>query len=79
MSIEIFKVRDKSEKNYISKGDMFDLPMRLLIVGKSFLSGKTNLLTNLLLQDDQRLYKDNFKGENIYIFSASLNTDKNNV
>ena len=76
MSIEIFKVRDKSEKNYIKKGDMFDLPMRLLVVGKSFLSGKTNLLTNLLLQDDQRLYKDNFKGENIYIFSASLNTDK---
>ena len=76
MSIEIYKVRDKSEKNYIKKGDMFDLPMRLLVVGKSFLSGKTNLLTNLLLQDDQRLYKDNFKGENIYIFSASLNTDK---
>ena len=74
MSIEIYKVRDKSEKNYIKKGDMFDLPMRLLIVGKSFLSGKTNLLTNLLLQDDQRLYKDNF--ENIIIFSASLNTDK---
>lgn len=76
MSIEIYKVKDKSEKHYIKKGDMFDLPMRLLIVGKSFLSGKTNLLTNLLLQEDQRLYKDNFKGENIYIFSASLGTDK---
>jgi hypothetical protein len=76
MSIEIYKVKDKSEKNYVAKGDMFDLPMRLLIVGKSFLSGKTNLLTNLLLQDDSRLYKDNFKGENIYIFSGSLGTDK---
>jgi hypothetical protein len=76
MSIEIFKVRDKSEKNYIKKGDMFDLPMRLLVVGKSFLSGKTNLLTNLLLQDDQRLYRNNFKGENIIVFSGSLGTDK---
>jgi len=76
MSIEIYKVRDKSEKNYIKKGDMFDLPMRLLVVGKSFLSGKTNLLTNLLLQDDQRLYKENFKGENIIVFSGSLGIDK---
>ena len=76
MSIEIYKVKDKSEKHYTNKGEMFDLPMRLLIVGKSFLSGKTNLLTNLLLQDDSRLYKDNFKGENIYVFSGSLGTDK---
>jgi len=76
MSIEIYKVRDKSEKNYVAKGDMFDLPMRLLIVGKSFLSGKTNLLTNLLLQEDERLYRNNFLGQNIIVYSASLNTDK---
>jgi hypothetical protein len=76
MSIEIYKVKDKSEKHYIKKGDMFDLPMRLLVVGKSHLSGKTNLLTNLLLQEDERLYRNNFKGENIYVFSGSLGTDK---
>jgi hypothetical protein len=76
MSIEIYKVKDKSEKHYIKKGDMFDLPMRLLAIGKSHLSGKTNFLTNILCQEDKRLYKDNFKGENIYIFSGSLGTDK---
>jgi hypothetical protein len=76
MSIEIYKVKDKSEKHYTKKGDMFDLPMRLLVVGKSHLSGKTNLLTNLLLQEDERLYRNNFKGENIYVFSGSLGTDK---
>jgi len=73
--IKIYKVRDPAEKFYVSKGDMFDLPMRLLVVGKSYNSGKTNLLTNLLLQDDQRLYRKNFKGEDIYIFSGSLNID----
>ncbi len=76
MSIEIYKVKDKSEKHYTKKGDMFDLPMRLLVVGKSHLSGKTNLLTNLLLQEDERLYRNNFKGENIFVFSGSLGTDK---
>lgn len=74
--VKIYKVKDKSEKHYVDKGDMFNLPMRLLIVGKSHLSGKTNLLTNLLLQDDSDLYKKEFKGEDIYIFSGSIDTDK---
>jgi hypothetical protein len=73
--IKIYKVRDPAEKFYINKGDMFDLPMRLLVIGKSYNSGKTNLLTNLLLQDDKRLYRNDFNGENIYIFSGSLNID----
>lgn len=73
--IQIYKVKDPAEKFYIDKGNMFDLPMRLLCVGKSYNSGKTNLLTNLLLQDDKRLYRNNFKGDDIYIFSGSLNTD----
>jgi hypothetical protein len=76
MSIEIYKVKDKSEKHYTKKGDMFDLPMRLLVVGKSHLSGKTNLLTNLLLQEDERLYRNNFLGQNIWVFSGSLGSDK---
>ena len=73
--IKIYKVKDKAEKFYVDKGEMFNLPMRLLVVGKSYNSGKTNLLTNLLLQDDRRLYRNNFKGEDIYIFSGSLNID----
>jgi hypothetical protein len=54
---------------------MFDLPMRLIVSGKSYLSGKTNLLTNLLLQDDKRLYRNSFFGGDIYIFSGSLQQD----
>jgi len=74
-SIQIYKVKDKNERHYTKKDDMFDLSFRLLIVGKSFLSGKTNLLLNFLLQNDPRLYKQDFKGENIYIWSASIYTD----
>lgn len=74
-AVEIFRVKDKNEKHYRKKGDMFDMSFRLLICGKSFLSGKSNLIVNLLLQDDSRLYKNEFKGENIYLFSPSAHTD----
>ena len=74
--IKIYKVKDSNEKHITKKGDMIDLSMRLIITGKSFLSGKTNYLTNLLLQDDARLYKNNFKGDNIYVFSSTAHTDK---
>lgn len=74
--IKIHKVRDSNEKHYTLKGDMFDLSFRLIITGKSFSSGKTNLLLNLLLQDDPRLYRGDFKGENIYVFSGTAHTDK---
>jgi hypothetical protein len=47
--------------------------MRLLIVGKSQLSGKSNLLVNLLLRDEY--YNKDFSGDNIYIVSPSVDTD----
>jgi hypothetical protein len=71
---EIYKVKDKSESFYIKKDKIFDLPFRLIINGKSQLSGKSNLLINLLLRDEFYL-NDFFKGENIYIISPSLNND----
>jgi hypothetical protein len=74
--IEIFKMKDSNEKLHKKKGLMFDLPLKMLIVGKSQLSGKTNFLGNLLLQDDPRLYRGDFEGENIYIVSPSATTDK---
>ena len=73
--IQIYKMKDTNESHYVDKKLMFNLPFRLLIVGKSQLSGKSNLVANLLLQDDDRLYKKHFDGENIYIFSPSLKTD----
>lgn len=74
--INIYKVRDSNEKHHTKKGDLIDLSMRLIVTGKSFLSGKTNYLLNLLLQDDARLYKNDFQGENIYVFSSTAHTDK---
>ena len=70
----ILKMKDKSEKYYTAKKKIFDLPMRLLIVGKSHLSGKTNMLGNLLLRKE--FYYGDFKGENIFIISPSTNDPK---
>jgi hypothetical protein len=71
--LQIFKVKDKAESFYTKKDTIFDIPMRLLVVGKSQLSGKSNLLVNLLLRDEY--YNKDFKGEDIYIVSPSVDTD----
>jgi len=72
-TLQIYRVNDESEKYNTNKAKLFDLSMRLLIVGKSFLSGKTNLIVNLLLRDE--MYRSDFHGENIYIFSGSIKND----
>jgi len=71
--MKIYKVNDKGEKHY-SKHELFDLPFRLLIVGKSQLSGKSNFIVNLMLRDD--MYNKYFEGDDIYIVSASIDVDK---
>jgi len=75
-------MKDTHESYRKDKGDFFDLPMRLLIVGKSQLSGKTNMVGNLLLRPfdetdvaGKHLYMNDFKGDNIYIISPSTNLD----
>tara|TARA_Y100000361_G_C11141324_1_gene335264 strand:+ start:874 stop:1650 length:777 start_codon:yes stop_codon:yes gene_type:complete len=73
--IEILRMRDKGENHYTNKGDLFNLPMKLLVIGRSQLSGKTNFIGAMLLSDDKRLYGDDFDGENIYLFSPSATTD----
>jgi len=73
--IQIYRCRDKKEKYYTDKGLLFNLPARVLMVGRSQFSGKSSFILNLLEQDDDRLYKKNFDGDNIYIFSGSLKTD----
>ena len=52
---------------------LFDLPCRVLCVGKSQFSGKSSFLLNMLCQDDSRLYKKDF--DEIYIFSGSIKSD----
>jgi len=73
--VKFYKMKDGSEKNYKKKGVMFDLPMKVALVGRSMLSGKTTAVGNLLLSDDPRLYRHEFDGSNIYIFSPSMRTD----
>lgn len=72
-NLKIHAVKDKKEKIYKKKGILPDLPFRLLAVGKSYLAGKTNFITNLLLKDE--FYKNDFNGEYIYIISPSISTD----
>ena len=50
--LQIYKVKDKNEKHYTKKDILSDIPFRMLIVGKSQLSGKTNFLCNILGQED---------------------------
>ena len=74
MKFEILKMRDKTDSFYTKKNDLFDLPFRLAVVGKSFLSGKTTLIMNLLLRE--KYYKNDFLGENIYIISNNKADNK---
>jgi len=75
-------MKDPFESYKIDKGDLPDVPFRILIVGKSLYAGKTNLLDNLLLRpmdkDDvtgMSYYRNDFKGDDIYIFSPSAKID----
>ena len=65
---EILKVRDKCDSYYTEVPGLFDVPFRILINGKSQLSGKTTIILNLLANPDFG-YDKMFKGENIYIIS----------
>ena len=48
--LEILKMVDSAEGNRVHKRSTFDLPMRLLIVGRSQLSGKTNAIGSTILR-----------------------------
>ena len=63
----ILRVNDHTDSYYTKKKDIFDLPFRVLIVGKSFLSGKSTVVLNLLLRE--KFFKNDFEGENIFIVS----------
>ena len=65
---KILKVRDKCDSYYTKIDTLFDLPMRLLINGKSQNSGKTTIILNLLLNPNYP-YHDKFDGDDIYIIS----------
>ena len=80
--IQIYAMQDKHECYRISKKDLFDLNMRLLIIGKSQLSGKSTMIGNLLLRPfnkkdkaGKQFYKKDFDGEDIFVVCPSFDLD----
>jgi len=78
----ILKMHDSAESARVHKEHTFDLPMRVLIVGKSMLSGKTNCIGNLVLrpfndsdEGGKEYYRHDFHGSNIYIVCPSTTLD----
>jgi len=67
------RIKDKGDKNTTDKGLLFNLSMRLIIVGKTG-AGKTDFLTGILTSDD--FYNKDFVGRNIYLFSPMINDYK---
>ncbi len=67
-SYKILKVRDKSDEYYTPIERLFDVPFRILINGKSQLSGKTTVILNLILNPTFG-YDKLFDGDDIYIVS----------
>jgi len=67
-SYKILKVRDKSDGYYTPIERLFDLPAKILINGKSQLSGKTTIILNLLLNPTFG-YDKMFDGDDIHIIS----------
>jgi len=75
MKIQILKLKDNTDNFVKKKKKTFDLPMRLLLTGKTGM-GKTNILSNFLLNENPEFYRNDFDPENIFIFSNSLSGDR---
>jgi len=69
---KIYRMKDMTDNFTKKKAPLFDLPFRLLLVGKSGM-GKTSIIGNMLLRND--MYRKDFEPENIFIFSGSLDGD----
>lgn len=79
---DMMVMKDPFESHKIDKGDLPDLPFKMLVVGKSQFAGKTNLVANLLLRpmDNNDIYgmsyyKKDFEGEDMYVICPSTVID----
>lgn len=70
---KVLKMKDYSDSFTIKKEDIFNLPMRVLAIGRTGCGKSSVALGNLLLR--KQFYRDDFAPENIYIFSGSLKGD----
>lgn len=77
--LPLTKVNDPNDENHIRKDQLWDLPMRVGIIGKSLISSKTTTLEHLLARpfsdqdvEGQRFYRKDFKPENIYIVCPTM-------
>lgn len=68
----ILNVVDSLEDYKITKKNIFNVPHKIIAIGRSG-SGKSGVLVNLYGR--AMYYKNNFKGDNIFIFSVSARTD----
>lgn len=74
MKLDILKCRDTYDNYKINKGEMLpSLPSKIAIIGKSGISGKTTILSNIINRDEY--FNKDFKGDNIYMISGSINSD----
>ena len=64
---KILKVIDKSDSYYTPMDGIPDLPVRMVVVGKSQLSGKSTIILNMLLRPE--FYGGQFEPEDIYLVS----------
>jgi hypothetical protein len=72
--LSMYKAKDKADTYYTKKEDIFDLPIRLLIVGASQRSGKSNCVLNMVVRPE--FYGNDFHGDDIFIVSGSLENDE---
>lgn len=80
---DIIKMLDRAESTRVNKVSTWDLPMRVLAIGRSQLSGKSNVVGNWFLRPfefgdptGQGYYFHDFIGENIYIVCPSTDVDQ---
>jgi len=72
-NLKLRLIKDKGDKHTTKKDRIFDLPMRLLVVGKTG-TGKSSTVVSLLTDND--FYNKDFLGRNIYLFSPLQNDFK---
>ena len=70
--LKSYRMIDSTDNFTTKKERLFDLPMRIIMVGKTGDSKSTTLARMLL---DKNFYRDDFEADNIFIFSGSFKGD----